>query len=86
MKSINFYVLISAYKEATSITFSLVFLPVIFLIIGFFLDKTFSSTPLFIVFGIIAGVIAGFWRGFYISSHYQAMRKNRLSNSKNKLK
>ncbi|OGM32814.1 hypothetical protein A2803_05705 [Candidatus Woesebacteria bacterium RIFCSPHIGHO2_01_FULL_44_21] len=62
MKSTEIRDLARAFEEATSITFTLVALPVVLLIVGVFIDKTLSTTPLFIIIGIIMGVPIGIWR------------------------
>ncbi len=63
--------LVGAFGEATSITGNLVALPLIFLIAGFFLDKTLSTTPIFIFLGIIVGVGLGIMRAMKISKNYK---------------
>ncbi len=71
MKSTEIKQLVSAFEEASSISLTLVAIPVIFLFIGVFLDKTFSTTPLFIITGIIAGVTAGVWRAMNMGKKYK---------------
>ncbi|KKQ82773.1 MAG: hypothetical protein UT06_C0037G0009 [Candidatus Woesebacteria bacterium GW2011_GWA1_38_8] len=45
-----------AFGKASEISFNLVFLPVILLFFGLFVDKTLNTTPLFIIVGSIAGL------------------------------
>ena len=61
----------SAFEEATRITATLVFLPILLLIVGVFVDKSLSTTPLFIFIGIIAGVALGIYRAVKISEKYK---------------
>lgn len=61
-KENNWYILGQAFYEASIISFSLVFFPIIFLLLGVFLDKKFSTTPLFIVIGIVLGVITSIYK------------------------
>ena len=49
-----------AFREASLISFSLVFSAVTFLFIGVILDKWLSTKPLFIVTGVTAGFIIMF--------------------------
>ena len=75
MKNSEIKNLVTAFEEATTISLTLVVLPVLFLIIGVFLDKTFSTTPLFIFVGIITGVIAGIWRAMAMAKKYKIKEK-----------
>ena len=63
--------MIAAFEEATSISITLVALPVLFLVLGVFLDKTLSTTPVFIIIGIIIGVASGIWRAIKISKKHK---------------
>lgn len=64
----------AAFEEATSITVGLVAFPVIFLIVGVFLDKLLSTTPVFIFIGIIAGVGIGIYRAMDISQKHSKLK------------
>ena len=75
MKSTEIKGLAEAFEEATSITITLVAFPVILLLIGVFLDKTFSTTPLFIFLGIIVGVLAGIYQAMRVSKKYKFIKK-----------
>ena len=75
MKSTEIKPLMEAFEEATSITITLVAFPVILLLIGVFLDKTFSTTPLFIFIGIIVGVVAGIYQAMRVSKKYKFIKK-----------
>lgn len=59
--------LLRAFEEATSITVSLVTLPVLLLIVGLLIDKALSTTPLFILVGVGLGVTSGIWRALKLS-------------------
>jgi F0F1-type ATP synthase assembly protein I len=52
----------SAFYEASRISFSLVFFPVAILLFGVWLDKKFTTTPLFIILGIVFGVTIGLYK------------------------
>jgi F0F1-type ATP synthase assembly protein I len=67
--------MIAAFEEATSITITLVAFPVILLVLGVFIDKTFSTTPLFIFVGIISGVVLGIYRAVDVSKKYKTTMK-----------
>lgn len=67
MKNSDIKPMIAAFEEATSITIGLVAFPIILLLVGVFIDKTFSTTPLFIFLGIISGVGIGIYRATKIS-------------------
>lgn len=58
----SFRLLANAFSEASKITFSLVFFPIIILLAGVWLDKKFSTTPIFIIIGIILGVVIGIYQ------------------------
>lgn len=75
MKSSEVKDLMHAFEEATSITFTLVAMPIILLLVGLFVDKTFSTTPLFIFLGIIAGVGIGMVQAMRISKRYKFIKK-----------
>ncbi|KKQ97483.1 MAG: hypothetical protein UT24_C0008G0007 [Candidatus Woesebacteria bacterium GW2011_GWB1_39_12] len=53
----NYEPIIRAFGEASMLSFSFVFFPVVFLLIGVWLDKKFNTLPVFIVAGIILGII-----------------------------
>lgn len=55
-KNLEYKELARAFRETSTISFSLVFFPIILLLIGVFLDKKFSTTPLFIIIAIVLGV------------------------------
>lgn len=75
--------MMSAFEEATSITINLVAIPIVLLIVGVFIDKTFSTTPIFIFIGIIAGVGLGIYRALAISKKYKFKVKTFKKNKKN---
>ncbi|OGM13454.1 hypothetical protein A3A76_04000 [Candidatus Woesebacteria bacterium RIFCSPLOWO2_01_FULL_39_23] len=50
--------LLSAFGEASSLSIIFVFFPVIFLVLGVFLDKKFGTMPLFIILGVGFGIAA----------------------------
>jgi F0F1-type ATP synthase assembly protein I len=58
-KKVEISTLIKAFQKASEITFSLVFLPSIFLLVALFLDKKYQTTPIFIIIGIVLGVSLG---------------------------
>ncbi len=58
-KEINTTRLSEAFYEASKISFSLVFFPIVILLIGVWLDKKFGTIPLFIIVGIMVGLFAG---------------------------
>ncbi|OGM28280.1 hypothetical protein A2962_00125 [Candidatus Woesebacteria bacterium RIFCSPLOWO2_01_FULL_39_61] len=68
-KENSWYLLSQAFYEASIISFSLVFFPIVMLLLGVFLDKKFSTTPLFIVIGIILGVITAIYKATRIKLH-----------------
>lgn len=72
-----------AFEEATSITINLVALPIVLLVVGVFIDKTFSTTPIFIFIGIIAGVGAGIYRAMQIGKQYKFKIKPQNRQKKN---
>lgn len=49
--------IIKALEQATSLSISFVFFPVILLLIGVFLDKKFNTVPGFILASIVSGII-----------------------------
>jgi len=51
----NYANLFKVFGEASSLSISFVFFPVIFLLVGVFLDKKFNTAPLFIILGVVAG-------------------------------
>ena len=53
----NYNSFISAFEEASKLSISFVIFPVIFLLVGVFLDKRLSTLPLFIVLGVVVGFI-----------------------------
>ena len=61
-KDTDVSLLIKAFHKASGITFSLVFLPTIFLLVAIFLDKRYHTAPLFIFIGIVLGVILGIYK------------------------
>ncbi len=52
---------IKAMEKASSLSITIAFFPVIFLLAGVWLDKRYESVPLFIVLGIIVGFVVGFY-------------------------
>ncbi len=62
-KTDSFAELVKAFSEATNIVFSLVFFPIVLLILGVFLDKNFNTKPLFIILGIVGGVFFAIYQG-----------------------
>lgn len=66
MKNKELRDLAKVWQEATGVALTMVMLPVIFLLLGVFLDKTFSTTPAFIIITIIIGVPVGVWRAYKI--------------------
>lgn len=63
----GYELLIYALEEASKISFSLVFFPIILLLIGVWIDKRAGTTPLFIIIGIIAGVFAATYQLLQVS-------------------
>lgn len=63
----SFTILSKAFYEASKISFSLVFFPIVTLLLGVWLDKKFSTTPLFIIIGIISGVFMGIYKATRIN-------------------
>ncbi|KKQ43521.1 MAG: hypothetical protein US60_C0001G0036 [Microgenomates group bacterium GW2011_GWC1_37_8] len=49
--------LIPALEEASKLSISFVFFPVVFLLIGVWLDKKFNTIPVFILVSIIIGFL-----------------------------
>ena len=49
--------LIYAFGEASKLSISFTLFPVVFLLIGVWLDKKFNTVPAFIIAGIILGII-----------------------------
>lgn len=58
----SFQLLSNAFYEASKISFSLVFFPIVILLAAIWLDKKLSTTPLFIILGIIIGVLTGVYK------------------------
>jgi len=58
----GFRTLSEAFYEASRISFSLVFFPIVLLLLGVWADKKFGTTPLFIIAGIISGVLGGIYQ------------------------
>ena len=58
----SFVILSNAFYEASKISFSLVFFPIVLLLAGVWLDKKLSTTPIFIILGIILGVSVGIYK------------------------
>jgi F0F1-type ATP synthase assembly protein I len=50
--------LMLAFGEASKLSISFVLFPVIFLVLGVFLDKKFQTVPFFILLGLISGFFA----------------------------
>jgi len=48
--------LFKAFGEASSLSVSFVLFPVVFLLIGVFLDKKFNTVPLFIILSVVVGI------------------------------
>jgi len=55
--------------KALSITFKLIFIPILLLFSGLFIDKKFDTTPLFIVIGFIAGLFFTVFKALAIKKH-----------------
>jgi len=55
-KNLEYKELAKAFQQTSTISFSLVLFPIVLLLIGVFLDKKFSTTPLFIIIAIVLGV------------------------------
>jgi len=51
-----------SFYEASKISFSLVFYPIVLLLLGVWLDKRFGTIPLFIIAGVISGVVLGIYK------------------------
>ncbi|KKQ37247.1 MAG: hypothetical protein US53_C0023G0002 [Candidatus Woesebacteria bacterium GW2011_GWA1_37_7] len=49
--------LAQAFAEASKLSISFVFYPVILLLIGLWLDKKYNTTPLFIILSIVIGML-----------------------------
>ena len=62
----SFLQLSAAFYEASKISFSLVFFPVVILLVSIWIDKKLSTTPLFIILGIVSGVFAGIYKAMRI--------------------
>lgn len=60
--------------KASEISFNLVFLPIILLFFGLFIDKTLNTTPLFIVIGSMAGLFFAVYKAIKIKD--QIYKKN----------
>ncbi|EKD62901.1 MAG: hypothetical protein ACD_52C00024G0011 [uncultured bacterium] len=54
-------------NEASSISVSLVFFPIIFLLSGVILDSKLDTGPAFTLVGIVLGVVVGFIRAIKIA-------------------
>jgi len=61
--------LMHAMEEATKLSITFVIFPVIFLLLGVFLDKKFNTVPVFILIGIIIGFV------IFSYEAYRAMQK-----------
>ena len=83
MKNTDLKEMAKAFEEATSITVTLVALPVILLLVGVFIDRYLSTTPLFIFLGIIGGVALGIWRALEVSKKYKSTMKKFKKEKKN---
>lgn len=53
----NYTDLFKTFSEASSLSISFVFFPVVFLLIGVLLDKKFNTMPLFVILAVIFGFI-----------------------------
>ena len=49
--------MIEAFGEASKLSISFVLFPVIFLLVGVWLDKKFSTVPIFIIAGVVLGIV-----------------------------
>ncbi len=54
-------------NEASSISVSLVFFPILFLLVGVFLDSKLATSPAFTLAGIVLGVVMGFIKAIKVA-------------------
>lgn len=52
---------ITAIEKASTLSITIVFFPVAFLLLGVWLDKRLESTPIFILLGMITGIVLGMY-------------------------
>jgi len=76
-KVVAFRCLAEAFYEASKISFSLVFFPIVLLLIAVWLDKKLSTTPLFIIVGIIFGVVLGIYQAVGVRKKVIYRKKNK---------
>jgi F0F1-type ATP synthase assembly protein I len=55
--------------KALSITYKLVFIPILLLFSGLFIDKKLDTTPLFIIIGFVAGLVFAVFKALHIKKH-----------------
>ena len=67
VKKDGFGYLVYAFSEAFNVTASLVFFPIVLVLLGVFVDKTFNTKPLFIIIGMILGIIIGVWQAIKVT-------------------
>jgi len=75
----GFQHLSQAFYEASKVSFSLVFFPIVLVLIGVWIDKKLGSTPLFIIVGIISGVLIGIYKATEVKKRFYSKtgeRKN----------
>jgi F0F1-type ATP synthase assembly protein I len=53
----DYQILFRSMGEASQMSISFVFFPIVILLIGVWLDKRFDTIPLFILIGILVGII-----------------------------
>lgn len=67
----DYNILFKSLGEASQLSISFVLFPVIFLLIGVFLDKKFNTVPLFILLGVLVGIILFIFQVKSILKKYQ---------------
>ena len=77
--------IIKAFGDASKLSFDFVFFPVVFLLIGVYLDKKFSSTPLFIISGVTVGIGAFVYKVKKTLKEFQLKDENHLTGKDKKL-
>mgnify|MGYP005873931395 FL=1 len=58
-KNLDWNSLLNAFAQASTLSISFVFYPIILLISGVFIDKRFKTSPFFTISGIILGIEIG---------------------------
>ena len=77
--------IIKAFGDASKLSFDFVFFPVVFLLIGVYLDKKFSSTPLFIISGVAVGIGAFVYKVKKALKEFRLKDENHLTGKDKKL-